>query len=321
MNTPPQHPLPIGPLRAFEAVARLLNFSAAAQELNLSQPAVSRQIRSLEEMLGARLFVRGTRHVALSSAGATLLGATAPLVHRLDATVRQIRSARSRRHIALTTFASFASLWLLPRLTTFQAAHPDIDIRISASDAVADIETDPSFDLALRHCMAASAPAGSELMFDELVTPVASPAWLAANPIAEPADLARHTLVEEETPFASASYISWRRWLGRYGQPHLQPRRWITLNYTHQVIQAALAGQGVAMTHWAFIADLIERGELVEPFGAAGRIESPYAYWLVRWPARSEREELRLFEDWLLAEATPTREQIARARDSALALR
>jgi LysR family glycine cleavage system transcriptional activator len=316
MNIQRRRPLAIGPLRSFEAVARRLAFGAAAAELHLTQPAVSRQIRALEEELGAPLFQRGTRHVELTSAGLALQRAVVPLLARLDATVQQIRSSGTRRHVSVTTFASLASLWLLPRLARFQAEHPGIDIRISAGDALAGPD-DPEIDLALRYCLPRDAPAGSAPLFDELLTPVASPALLERRPIRQPSDLAQHTLLEEDDHRPSAEYLSWRHWLGRHAPPGLEPGGWIYLNYTHQQIQAALAGQGIALARWCMAGEAIERGELVEPFGAAGRIGSPFGYWLVRWPARRQQPEVQAFDRWVLAEAAATRAGIARARDRA----
>ena len=138
MNAARQRPLSLGCLRAFEAVARRQSFRAAAEELHLTQPAISRQIQSLEDELGTALFLRGTRHVELTGAGNTLLRSVAPWLQQLDGTVRQIRTAGRRQQVNVTTFASFASLWLLPRLPQFQREHPDIDIRISASDGWSD---------------------------------------------------------------------------------------------------------------------------------------------------------------------------------------
>jgi LysR family glycine cleavage system transcriptional activator len=306
MNRGRQRPLAVGPLRAFEAVARRLSFSAAGDELFLTQPAISRQIRGLEDELGASLFLRGTRRVELTGAGAALLGSVAPMLDRLDASVRQIRTAQGRQQVRMTTFASFASLWLLPRLQEFQRDQPGIDIRISAVDAYADPD-DPELDLALRHCLPADAPAGSSLLFGEVLTPVASPALPG---LATPADLAAHTLLEEDDPRPSAEFLSWRHWLGRNAPEGLQPRGWIYLNFTYQQIQAALAGQGVALARLALVGESLARGELVEPFGAAGRIRSPYSYWLVRWAARRERPELTAFEDWLLGQARQTRQAL-----------
>jgi LysR family transcriptional regulator, glycine cleavage system transcriptional activator len=307
MNSIRQRPLGVGPLRAFEAVARRLGFRAAADELHLTQPAVSRQIRALEDELGAALFLRGTRHVELTSAGAALLRAVAPLLDRLDASVRQIRTARGRRQVGVTTFASFASLWLLPRLQAFQQEHPDIDIRISAQDAFADPD-DADIDIGLRYAHPDDAPPGSVPLFGEVLTPVASP---ALRGLVQPADLAWHTLLEEDDHRPSAEYLSWRHWLRLNAPAKLEPRGWIYLNFTYQQIQAALAGQGLALARLALVHESLARGELVEPFGAAGRITSPYAYWLVRWPARRERPELDAFEAWLLAQAAVTNRALA----------
>lgn len=309
MNMPRHRPLAIGPLRAFEAVARLSSFRGAADELHLTQPAISRQIKGLEDELGAPLFTRGTRHVALTGAGQQLLRSVLPLVEQLDATVRQLRQVRRRQPVGVTTFASFASLWLLPRLGEFQAGQPDVDIRVSASDRMADFD-DPELDLALRYCLAEDVPEGSTLLFGERLTPVASPALLARQPITRPADLARHVLLEEDDHRHSARYLSWRHWLDRHAAPGAEPRAWVYLNYTYQQIQAALAGQGVALARMALVAEPLARGELVEPLGAAGRLGSPYAYWLVRWPARQEREGLAAFEAWLLEQAAATRDAL-----------
>ncbi|MFO1265873.1 MAG: LysR substrate-binding domain-containing protein [Rubrivivax sp.] len=305
----PQRPLAVGALRAFEAVARHLNFRAAAEQWHLTQPAVSRQIKTLEDELGAALFVRGTRKVETTGAGTVLLQVVSPFLDQLDATVRQLRSRERRAPVAVTTFPSFASLWLLPRLAAFQQAQPDIDIRISAADAMAGFD-DPEIDLALRYCLPKDAPAGSTLMFGEVLTPVASPALLARERLKTPADLARHTLLEEDDQRPSAAYLTWHHWLREKAPPRLAPRGWMYLNYTYQQIQAALAGQGVALARMALVSEPLARGDLVEPFGAAGRLTSPFAYWLVRWPARRERAPLAAFERWLLHEAERTRNEL-----------
>lgn len=305
MNRLPHRPLAVGPLRAFEAVARLLNFRAAAQELNLTQSAVSRQIQALEEELGAQLFMRGTRRVELTLAGATLQRGVLPLLERLDATVRQIRLSRGRRQVSIATFASFASLWLLPRLEPFQRAHPDIDIRVSTADSLSDLD-DPELDLVLRYTLPGAVPGEARRLFGERLTPVVNAGLWAqsrqglAPPLGTPADLAQHTLLEEEDNRPSAAYLSWRHWLAQQGLPRLEPARWIYLNYTYQQVQGALAGQGVALARLALVHESLERGELVEPFGAAARVPSPYAYWLIPGRAAQPRPELAQLQQWLL---------------------
>ena len=232
-----------------------------------------------------------------------------PLLTRLDGAVQQIRSIQRRQPVGVTTFASFASMWLLPRLQGFQAAHPQADIRISATDHMTGFD-DPEIDLGLRHCHPDDAPPGSVRLFDEMLTPVASPALLKALPLRRPADLALHTLLEEDDHKPSAEYVSWQHWLRRNAPNALEPRSWLHLNFTYQRIQAAVAGQGVALARVPLTIESLQRGDLVEPFGAAGRVGSPFAYWLVRWPRRQPRPALAAFEDWLLTQAEETRRAV-----------
>ena len=312
MNNRNRRPLSLGNLRAFEAVARRLSFSEAAEELFVTQSAISRQIKGLEDELGAALFTRGTRHVELTQAGRVLQRSVESGLGQIDASVRQIRQARSRKRVSVTTFASFGSLWLLPRIEAFQRAHPDIDIRVSAHDSLADLD-DPELDLALRYCSPAQAPAGAVRLFGETLTPAVSRQLMdrirngKAPPLARPADLAQHTLAEEDDNKASTEYLSWRHWLAQQGEPALQPRRWLYLNFTYQQVQAALAGQGVALARVALVYEALARGELVEPFGMAGRTTSPYAYWLIAPPASRSRPEVRQFCEWVQAQAELTR--------------
>ncbi|MDR7332587.1 LysR substrate-binding domain-containing protein [Roseateles asaccharophilus] len=307
-----QRPLSIGPLRAFEAVARLLSFRAAAEELSLTQSAVSRQIQSLEEEIGCTLFLRGTRRVELSSDGAQLLPTAVAVLSKLDQTVRQIRRTRGRRVVNVSTFASFASLWLIPRMEAFQREHEDIDIRVSAYDRKVDLE-DGEIDLALRYDDRPSVPADADQLFEELLSPAVSP-WYLQNPPAplkKPADLARHALAEEDDARPSAEYLSWRRWLTEQGQPDLQPRRWLYLNFTYQQVQAALTGQGIALARLPLVHEHLQRGELVEPFGKKGRLGCPFSYWLITGPVAARRPEVKQFADWVRAQAAITRDALA----------
>lgn len=318
MNTLRHRPLPLGNLRAFEAVARLLNFSEAAEELHVTQSAISRQIKSLEDELGAPLFNRGTRHVELTNSGVMLLRVVTPWLDRLDASVRQIRQSRGRRAVHLTTFASFASLWLLPRIEAFQHNHPDLDIRVSANDRLVDLD-DPDVDVALRHCTPQVAPPRAQRMFGEVMTPVVSRVFAEdmqrgkAPRLEDPSQLANFTLIEDGDHRPSAEMLGWRAWLAAMGHPKLEPRRWLYLNYTHQQVQAALAGQGVGLARLALVVEQLERGDLVEPFGPEGRTSSPYAYWLITTDAGQGREEVMQFVDWVKACAADTRHAIGEA--------
>ena len=315
MNTKLRRPLSLTNVRAFEAVARLLSFSQAADELFVTQSAMSRQIKALEAELGAPLLIRGTRSVELTQSGQVLLHAVQGSLQKIDASVRQIRQTRSRKRVNLTTFASFGSLWLLPRIEAFQRQHADIDIRVSTADAILDLD-DPELDLALRYCSPAQASAGALRLFGEVLTPVVSRSLAEqirrgeAPPLSAPADLAQHTLAEEDDTKVNIASLSWRHWLACHGQPVLQPKRWLYLDYTYQQVQAALAGQGVALARVPLVVEALQRGELVEPFGLAGRIGSPFLYWLVEAPASRSRPEVAQFCAWVLEQAALTRAAI-----------
>lgn len=309
-------PLGAGHLRAFEAVARHLNFRAASEELSLTQSAVSRQIQALEDEVGVSLFLRHTRAVELTSAGAQLLRAVLPSLERLDSTVRLIRRSAGRKSVAISTWASFASMWLIPRLEDFQSAHPDIDIRIDATDVSVDMDT-TDIDLALRYAQPGQVPANAIRLFGEQLTPVASP-WLlkSGHALQRGEDLAHFALIEASDAHRTQhmEWLSWRRWLDAHQFEKVEPKRWLYFNYAHQIAQAALTGQGVALARMPMVADSLASGDLVEILPGK-RLESPLAYWLIVGPRSSARPEIVAFCDWLQAQATLTRAAIGDSPD------
>lgn len=308
-------PIQAGHLRAFEAVARHLNFRLAAEEMALTQSAVSRQIQSLEDEVGVPLFLRHTRAVELTAAGTQLLQAVATALPRIDSAVRQIRQSAGRRHVTVTTFASFASMWLIPRLEAFQRAFPDIDIRIDASDAPVDLDV-TDVDVAVRYAPPARMPAGARRLFGEYVTPMASP-WLLKGgaPLAQPADVLAHTLIEAGDAYTPhLEWLTWRRWLDTHGLERAQPKRWLSFNYAYQMTQAALSGQGIVLARPPLVAECIERGELVELFPDQ-RLHSPMAYWLLVAPRSAARPEVRAFADWVSQQAVDTRAVVGEGDD------
>ena len=308
-------PIGAGNLRAFEAVSRHLNFRAAAEELALTQSAVSRQIQSLEEEVGLSLFLRHTRAVELTSAGAILLRSVAPSLERIDGAVRQVRQSMGRKSVSLTTFASFASMWLIPRMEAFQRDNPDIDIRIDATDTSVDLDL-ADVDLALRYGPSASMPAQAVRMFGEQLTPVASPWLLKGNaPIKKPADLSRFALIEAGDAHRShLEWLTWRRWLESHGLPKFEAKRWLYFNYAYQMVQAALSGQGIVLARMPLIAESLASGDLVEPLPKT-RIDSPMAYWLIVGPRSAARPEIKAFVEWLKGQARATRQTIGEVPD------
>ena len=301
-------PIAAGQLRAFEAVARHLNFRAASEEMSLTQSAVSRQIQTLEDDVGVSLFLRHTRAVELTGAGAQLLRALVPALERLDAAVRLIRRNAGRKSVAITTWASFASMWLIPRLEAFQSEHPDIDIRIDASDVPVDLET-ADIDVALRYAQPTNAPANAIRLFGEQLTAVASP-WLlkSGHALNSGKDLAHFGLIEASDSHRTQNlqWLTWRRWLDTHHFEKLEPKRWLYFNYAHQIAQAALTGQGVALARMPLVSDSLASGDLVEVLPNM-RLESPMVYWLIMGPRAAARPEIVAFCNWLQVQAALTR--------------
>lgn len=323
---PRTRPIGMGHLRAFEAVARHLNFRAAAEELSLTQSAVSRQIQALEDEVGTALFLRHTRAVDLTSAGAQLLRATTQSLDQIDAAVRHIRQSLGRKSVAITTWASFASMWLIPRLEAFQTEHPDIDIRIDATDTSVDLGT-ADVDLALRYSVPQNIPAGAMRLFGEQLTPVVSPWLLKQTGIAKVEDLNRFTLIEAGDAHRTRhlEWLTWQRWLDHQQQGgatsrssakagKFAPKRWLYFNYANQIVQAALTGQGVALARLPLVAEHLANGDLVEPLPQT-RLDSPLAYWLMVAPRSLLRPEVKAFCDWIKRQAEITRHAIGDVAD------
>ena len=308
-------PIAAGQLRAFEAVARHLNFRAAAEEMALTQSAVSRQIQAIEEEVGVSLFLRHTRAVELTGAGAQLLLAVQQALPRIDGAVRQIRQSAGRKSVSLTTFASFASMWMIPRLEAFQRDNPGIDIRIDASDAPVDLEV-ADVDLALRYGARENMPPGALRLFGETLTPVASPWLIKSNPpIRTPADIAGFTLIEAgDAHRTHLEWLTWRRWFEGNAVARAQPRRWLYFNYAYQMVQAALTGQGLVLARSSLIAESLANGDLVEVL-PQHRMDSPMAYWLLVGPRNASRPEIAAFCEWLQDQARITRETIGEVPD------
>lgn len=309
-------PISVGQLRAFTAVARHLNFRAASEELALTQSAVSRQIQTLEDEVGVPLFLRHTRAVELTSAGSQLMRTVSPVLEQLDSTVRMIRRSAGRKSVAVSTWASFASMWLITRLEAFQTEFPDIDIRIDATDTVVDLET-ADVDLALRYTTPDNVPPGAVRLFGEQLTAVASP-WLlkASPPLRRGQDLAHFTLVEagDSHRHMNLELLSWRRWFTVHHLEDVEPKRWMYFNYAHQIAQAALSGQGIALARMPLIADGLASGDLVEILPHM-RLDSPLAYWMVVGPRSADRPEIKAFCAWLLLQAQLTRQAIGDGPD------
>jgi len=288
---------PLDLMLTFDAAARHLSFTRAAQERFVTQSAVSRQIRSLEDDLGVALFRRGHRTLALTEEGRLLHAACREALARLREAAGRLRAGPSRQVVTLTTTPGLAGLWLIPRLTAFTRAHPGVDVRIDASFERRDFARD-GIDVAIRY-MSARSTAGRKL-FDEEVLPVCSPALLDAGaPLREPADLARHTLLRMGDN-DGGPLPDWEPWLAAIGLPELEPRAVLTFNNYDSLIGAAVHGQGVALGRRPLVDSLLADGRLVGPL--EGSLASPFAYFVIVAADSAERAPVRALARWLCEE-------------------
>ena len=284
---------PLTALRAFEAAARHLSFKHAAAELSLTPSAISHQVRLLEECLGVQLFVRGTRRVDLTPAGQGLFP---PLRDGLDAMARGVQAVRPRpgpRRLVLSTTMAFASRWLLPRLARFAASHPDIALHLHTCDEPVDLAGGDAH-LAIRYGPGRYPGLGSTLLLPSRFAPVCSPA-LAVGTLE---DLSRTPLIGFEWLRRDAGTPDWPLWFERAGRRPI-PRQ---LHFSDEVhaIQAAIAGQGIALINLALVVDELQSGLLCQPFGPILQGHGFHLAWADRQEADPDILEVRR---WLLDEA------------------
>jgi len=288
-------------LTGFEAAARHLSFTKAGEELFLTQSAVSRQIKDLEEQLGVALFHRRHRALVLTDAGQQFYAAAAQVITTMRTATERLRAQSGRkRPLSLTTTHSFAALWLIPRLAGFTRTHPGVDVRITADTRVQDLERD-GLDLAIRHGPASLAGPNAVRLFGERVFPVCSPKLLKANPLRQPADLKKHTLLQYDDPDARHPWLHWKTWLEVAGVPELRPAATLSLSGFEQIIPAAIAGHGVALGRSPLVKDLLAEKKLVAPFKTAA--DPARAYFVIPATAAAGRAEVKDFIEWLKDEA------------------
>ena len=291
-------------MRSFEAAARHLSFTRAAAELGVTPAAVSSQMRSLEDQMGVALFQRTSRTVRLTRAGRTLQAAVAEALDLVAAAVRRIEvEAPGRRALAVTTSASFAAKWLVPRLDRFRRLQPEAELRIDVSDRLVDLARE-GIDVGIRFGTGDYPGLVADWLFEEEVFPVCSPDLLAgASPLRRPGDLRHHALLHVDWQGAPGEpWPDWRSWLLAAGVEGVDAARGVRFSHTMSAVQAALAGQGVALGTTSLVADDLAAGRLVRPFDLALKGPPRLAYHLVAPRGSADRPLVRAFRDWVLAE-------------------
>lgn len=286
---------PLNALRAFEAAARQLSFTRAAAELNVTQAAVSHQVKALEERLGVPLFRRVNRGLLLTEEGQRYLPPVRDAFDMLANATDQLKRHDATGALTVTVVPSFAAKWLVPRLTRFREREPDIDVRISASDHLVDFDRD-AVDLGIRY----GAGNWPDLLVDELFSdnffPVCSPHLATPErPLGSPADLRHHMLLHEDQ-----TMVDWETWLAAAGVRDVNAGRGPVFSHGDLVVQAALDGQGVALGRTPLVEDDLASGRLIKPF--AFSLLGEWAYYLVCPKATAERPKIAAFRSWMMAE-------------------
>ncbi|NKK76293.1 transcriptional regulator GcvA [Rhizobium leguminosarum] len=285
---------PLNALPSFEAAARHLSFSRAADELNVTHGAISRAIKHLEEQLDVQLFERGTRSVRLTAIGEPYAQSVREALDLLAAATKSASARHSDKTLNVSTSDGFAGRWLVPRLYRFHQANRDIDVRISTTGRLTTFLAD-GIDIAIRYGGGEYPGLTSEFLTGEEVFPVCSPRLLEGmRPLHEPGDLKHHTLIHDGFP------IDWATWLRSADVRDVDPKSGLTFDSATFAVESAVQGEGVVLGRTMLVAADLAAGRLVRPFRQA--LTSASQYFVVYPPRAIHQRKVKAFRDWLLAE-------------------
>lgn len=295
---------PLNSLRAFAVAARHLSFTKAAAELNVTPAAVSQQVRILEDFIGVALFRRHNRTLLLTDAGQACLPGLTEGFEKLAEAIARVGAAGRTGVLTVSVAPSFAAKWLVPRLDSFREAHPEVDVRVSASVQLVDFARE-DVDLAIRYGPGRYPGLEVRHLLPESVEVVCSPQLLAGqHPLETPAGLKFHTLLHDDNPEQDPTCPDWRMWLRAAGIADVDWTRGPRFNQSSLVLEAALSGRGVALAKSTLARADLAAGRLVNPFGGSSPVE--FAYYVVVPPPKAKLPKVVMFREWLAQEAKST---------------
>jgi LysR family transcriptional regulator, glycine cleavage system transcriptional activator len=298
-------------LRAFEAASRHLSFVDAADELAVAPAAVSHQVKGLEAYPGVALFQRLPRGLALTEQGRILTPQLTRGFDRLAEAVARVRVDDVQTVLSVTALPAFAARWLLPRLAGFRRLNPGLEIEVHAQHQAVDFRRE-RVDIALRYGRGGWAGLYVERFLDDEVFPVYSPLLLEGpRPLLTPADLRHHTLIHDVLTGDDKPWIAWQHWLLHFGLEDVDHRRGPRYSYSHMMLEAAAAGEGLALGRSSIMADDLNSGRLVRPFPDSQVAD--YAYHVLCRTDAIDRPAVRAFRDWLVAAAAEDRDTSRKA--------
>ena len=291
--------------RAFSSAARHCNFTHAARELMLTQSAVSQRVKLLEEQIGVALFRRTGRRIQLTEEGRLLADAARAAFRQIDDAIEAILEQEAKGEVAVSALPSFAMKWLIPRLGDFYRRHPQIELRIRADNRPVNVEGE-NIDLAVVLDPTRSPKVRTELMMRERVFAVCSPSYLqrakkSRRPLNDLADLKNHPLLHDDTERAEQRGLDWHSFLKKMRIEGVDAGAGASFTQGDLILQAAIAGQGIALTRTSLAARDIANGLLINPFGMEA--PSKTAYYICSLEADADKPKIRALRDWLLAQA------------------
>ncbi len=292
----------LGALRAFEAAARHLSLTRAAEELHVTPAAVSHQIKVLEDDLGIRLFDRENRRLSLTTEARAGLDELRRGFDLVTDGVRRIRESRASPLLRVTSETTFAGSWLVPRLADFRAECPDLDVLIDASDRLADFERG-GVDIGIRWGGGNYPGLVADKLFgEEAVFPVCHPSLLEGkHGLREPGDLVHHTLIHLDWPAEQGAWPNWRMWLDAAGVDNVDATRGLRFTAHSHAIRATMDCQGVVMATLSLVGDDLRSGALARPFDLS--LAADTQMYLVYRPDRADEPAIKAFRDWALKAA------------------
>ena len=295
-------------LRAFDAAARHLSFTRAAEEIGVTPAAISNQIKEMEEQLGVELFIRTSRSMRLTREGDILRVAAAESLETLAAALHRIKRLENRNQIRVSSTPSFAAKWLVPRLDGFLRSAPGADVRIDVSNTLVDFERD-DVDVAIRFGAGKYPGLRADLLFGDSLSPVCSPSLITKEkPLQTPRDLLRHTLIHLDWQAQGSPWPNWRMWMQAAGIKDFDDKRGLHFGQTSLTIQAAIDGQGVALGDSSLVADDLESGRLVKPFELSLKAPDSFSYFVITRLDTQAAPLVNAFRDWCLIEAKEGRD-------------
>ncbi|MDX8441725.1 transcriptional regulator GcvA [Mesorhizobium australafricanum] len=294
-------------LRTFEAAARHLNFTRAADELGLTPAAVSHQIKEIEDQLDLVLFTRTSRTIRLTEAGNVLHDASIDALDLLNRAVSRARKlTRGTSLLKVTLDAQFATKWLMRRVDDFRQQKPGIELRFDITYDVRDFERD-DVDIGIRFGAGKYPGLCAHRLFENIIIPVCSPALLASGPpLKEPRDLFNHTLAHIEWSRQGVTWPNWSMWMHAAGVDDFDDSRTLVFGSSTDATQAALDGNAVALADFAMVANDLSQGRLVRPFELGIKVAPEFAYFLVYPQEAKDDARIVAFREWLLDEVAKT---------------